>query len=91
MICKGTSRNPEKGSAVISGAFLSYSQIILLLYEKPGVPLTDVMLSLKGRSFRLESCSAILVYGILMMLGVILLAERQNRHYFEAVSGAFEW
>lgn len=53
--------------------------------------MTDVMLSLKGRSFRLESCSAILVYGILMMLGVILLAERQNRHYFEAVSGAFEW
>lgn len=30
---------------------------------------TDVMLSLKGRSFRLESYSAILFYGILMMLG----------------------
>ncbi|CAK7013741.1 MAG: hypothetical protein EUB_01825 [Eubacterium sp.] len=30
---------------------------------------TDIMLSLKGRSFRLESYSAILFYGILMMLG----------------------
>ena len=30
---------------------------------------TDVMLSLKGRSFRLESYSAILFYGVLMMLG----------------------
>lgn len=30
---------------------------------------TDVLLSLKGRSFRLESFSAILFYGILMMLG----------------------
>ena len=30
---------------------------------------TDIMLSLKGRSFRLESYSAMLFYGILMMLG----------------------
>lgn len=30
---------------------------------------TDVALSLKGRSFRLESYSAILFYGLLMMLG----------------------
>ena len=30
---------------------------------------TDIMLSLKGRSFRLESYSAILFYGILMILG----------------------
>lgn len=30
---------------------------------------TDIMLSLKGRTFRLESVSAILFYGVLMMMG----------------------
>ena len=44
--------------------------LLYLLYVTITLPFsTDVMLSLKGRSFRLESYSAILFYGILMMLG----------------------